>query len=126
MENKQRLDEIMGVAVNSAKDQGVGVTDKVNLNLDDFMFLHGLAEKVDKSVLLPKEIANAINVMDQNEMTCFAIICSLQEESWLENRGCEIEEVIKAHKILRKWSFGDSGGNTDRLIEALANGYIEN
>ncbi|WP_214484620.1 hypothetical protein [Bacillus sp. SM2101] len=48
MENKQQLDEIMGVAVNSAKDQGVGVTDKVNLNLDDFIFLYELAEKAEE------------------------------------------------------------------------------
>lgn len=79
--------------------------------------------QMNKKVKLPENVAEAIDCLNNAEMTSFAIICSLQEKNWLETRGCEDSRVINAHKTLREFSFGNSGGNTDLIIKGLSNGY---
>ncbi|MDX8367893.1 hypothetical protein [Cytobacillus sp. IB215665] len=94
MENETRLDEIMSVAVNSAKDQGVGVTDKVHLNLDDFMFLHGLAEKAEETtvkVKFQKELEVVIQddeIDEEDRLTSFTIL-ECMGCHWIFNGDCE-------------------------------------
>jgi hypothetical protein len=71
-----------------------------------------------EKVKLPREVAKAIEVMADYEYTNFAIICSLQHKDF-----SDVECVEGAHKVLREYSFGNSGANTDILIKALVNGY---
>ncbi|MED0704897.1 hypothetical protein [Aneurinibacillus aneurinilyticus] len=69
-------------------------------------------------VKLPKEVAQAIETLENAEITTFGIICSLAHERWGHS-----EHVSDAHKVLRRFSFGNSGGNTDIILKALVNGY---
>ncbi|MGG3798003.1 hypothetical protein [Metabacillus fastidiosus] len=78
---------------------------------------------MSNKVKLPENVVKALDCMVGYEMTDFAIICSLQGEKWLQAGGCEESEAIKAHKVLREFSFENSGGNTDLIIKGLANGY---
>lgn len=71
-----------------------------------------------EKVKLPKELAEAIETLENAEITTFGIICSLVHERWGHS-----EHASEAHKVLRKFSFGNSGGNTDVLLKALVNGY---
>ncbi|MED0672306.1 hypothetical protein P4S95_19210 [Aneurinibacillus aneurinilyticus] len=71
-----------------------------------------------EKVKLPKEVAEAIETLENAEITTFGIICSLAYEIWGHS-----EHASEAHKVLRKFSFGNSGGNTDVLLKALVNGY---
>lgn len=67
---------------------------------------------------MPKEVAEAIETLENAEITTFGIICSLAYEIWGHS-----EHASEAHKVLRKFSFGNSGGNTDVLLKALVNDY---
>jgi hypothetical protein len=71
-----------------------------------------------EKVKLTKEVAEAIETLENAEITTFGIICSLAYEIWGHS-----EHASEAHKVLRKFSFGNSGGNTDVLLKALVNGY---
>ncbi|MMZ52789.1 hypothetical protein D1872_145660 [compost metagenome] len=67
---------------------------------------------------MPKEVAKAIKTLENEEITTLGIICSLAHERWGHSK-----HVSEAHKVLRKFSFGNSGGNTDIILKALVNDY---